>query len=157
MNFEYRMRKRLVFAVLVMGFSGIVVQILLLRELLITFYGNELSIGIILANWLILEAIGAFFLGKRVERISRQLQGFVSLHLLFSLSLPFAIYSTRILKEIIGATLGEGLGLLPIFLSSFFILALPSIAHGALFTFCCKIYSLFLIKMPSRQPLEKLC
>ena len=140
-------RKRLVFAILVMGFSGIIGQILLLRELLITFCGNELSIGIILANWLILEAIGSFFLGKSVERIKKKLQGFVALQIVFSIGLPSAIYLTRILKEMMGVSPGEGLGLLPVFISSFFILALVSVPHGALFTFSCKIYSLF-----SRQP-----
>jgi hypothetical protein len=39
------MKRRLVFAILVMGFSGIVVQILLLREFLVVFSGNELAIG----------------------------------------------------------------------------------------------------------------
>ena len=43
-----------------MGFSGLVAQILLLREFLIIFSGNEFSIGVILANWLILEACGSF-------------------------------------------------------------------------------------------------
>lgn len=134
---------RLVLAILVMGFSGIIAQILLLRELLITFCGNELSIGIILANWLILEAAGCFFLGTRVERLKRGLQGFVGLQIFFSLSLPLAIYLTRILKEVIGVAPGEGLGLIPILYSSFLILALVSIPHGALFPFSCKIYSMY--------------
>ncbi len=132
---------RVTLAILVTGFSGIVAQILVLRELLITFHGNELSIGIILANWLILEAIGAFFLGKRAERLKEKISGFVSLQIIFSLSLFLAIYCTRILREIVGVVPGEGLGLLPIFLASLLIPALPSISHGALFTFSCKIYS----------------
>lgn len=143
MNSNYEMKKRLILALLVMGFSGLIAQVLLLRELLVTFYGNELSIGIILANWLILEAIGTFFLGKRVEQSKKKVEGYTALQLLFSLSLPFAIYLTRILKNIIGATPGEGLGLVAIFFSSFFILSLVSIPHGALFTFGCKIYSLY--------------
>ena len=116
------MKKSLISALVVMGFSGIIAQILVLRELLITFYGNELSIGIILANWLILEAFGCFFLGRMVERLKIPLQGFVSLIIIFSLSFPLAIYFTRILKEIIGITAGEGLGLIQMFYSSFFIL-----------------------------------
>ncbi len=135
------MRKRFVFAILIMGLSGIIAQIVILRELLITFYGNELSIGIILANWLILEAVGAFFLGKRIENLRRKLEAFVVLTLIFSLSFPVVIYLSRIIKEIIGVTPGEGLGLIPIFFSSFFILLAVSISHGALFTFSCKIYS----------------
>lgn len=137
------MKKRLVVATLVIGLSGLIAQILLLRELLVTSYGNELSIGIILANWLILEAIGAFFLGKRVEHLRKRLQGFVCLQIVFSLSLPLAIYLTRILKEIIGAAPGEGLGLIPLLYSSFLILLPVSISHGALFTFACKIYALY--------------
>ena len=77
------MKRRLVFAILVMGFSGIVVQILLLRESLVVFSGNELAIGIILANRLILEAFGSLFVGKRVERLKERLEGFVGLQLRF--------------------------------------------------------------------------
>lgn len=137
------MKKNLIFALLVMCFSGIIAQILILRELLITFYGNELSIGIILANWLVLEAFGCFFLGKMAERFERPLQGFVGLQIIFSLSLPLAIYLTRILKEVIGVAAGEGLGLISVLYSSFLILLPVSISHGALFTFGCKIYSLY--------------
>ena len=47
------MKYRLGIAILTMGFSGLVAQMLLLRELLVVFSGNELSIGIVLANCLI--------------------------------------------------------------------------------------------------------
>ena len=137
------MKKRVIFAILTMGLSGIIAQILLLRELLVTFHGNELSLGIILANWLILEAIGAFFLGKRAEHVRKKLEVFIGLAIIFSLSLPLAIYLTRILKEIIGVPIGQGLGPLSILFASFFILLPVSISHGALFTFGCKVFSLF--------------
>jgi len=139
------MKRRLVFAILVMGFSGIVVQILLLREFLVVFSGNELAIGIILANWLILEAFGSLFVGKRVERLKKRLEGFVGLQLFFSLCLPLAVYSTRILKDLIGVIPGEGVGVIPILYSSFLIFAPLSITHGALFTFGCKLYSLHFV------------
>jgi spermidine synthase len=144
-------KNKLIFTLIIMGFSGIVAQILLLRELLITFYGNELSIGIILANWLILEAFGCFFIGKKAERFKRPIQGFIILQLIFSLSLPFAVYLTRIFKEVIGYTAGEGLGLIPMLYSSFLILSLVSITHGALFTFGCKIYSLYSKKQGAKS------
>ena len=35
------------------GFGSILSQILLVREFLVSFYGNELSIGIIFACWLV--------------------------------------------------------------------------------------------------------
>ncbi|MBU4445809.1 spermine synthase, partial [bacterium] len=135
--------KRLVIAILIMGFSGIVSQILLLKELLISFYGNELSIGIILANWVILEAIGSFVIGKKIEKIKRKIEAFVGLTLLFSFCFPIAIYLVRVWKEIIGLSSGEGFGLFQMLYSSFFILLPVSLSHGALFTFSCKIFSLY--------------
>lgn len=137
------MISRFSIAVLTMGFSGLVAEILLLRELLIVYSGNELCIGIILANWLILEAFGCFFLGKKVEKSKRKLETFTIITILFSLSLPIAIFLTRILKGMIGISLGETIGLLPMFISSFLILLPVSILHGALFTFSCQIDSMF--------------
>jgi len=135
------MKKRIILAVIIMGFSGFVAQILLLRELLITFYGNELSIGIILANWLILEALGAFLLGRLIEHQRRKVELFVGVQLLFSLVFPVAIYLSRTLKGIMGVTAGEALGIVPMLSSSFLILLLVSLTHGALFTFSCSIYN----------------
>jgi spermidine synthase len=135
------MKIRITSAILIMGFSGVVAQVLLLRELLITFQGNELSIGIILANWLMLEALGAFFLGKKIERTKNKIETFVGVQLLFALCFIVAIYFSRTLKTFIGVTPGEALGLLPMLLSSFFILLLVSLTHGALFTFSCTLYN----------------
>jgi spermidine synthase len=129
-------------SLLIMGISGIVAQILLLREFLISFFGNELTLGIILANWLILEAAGSFILGRTVEKTERKIEAYVLLQLIFSLALPFAIYLSRIVKNLLLVTPGEGLGFIPIFYSSFLILLLVSIPHGALFTYGCKIYAL---------------
>jgi spermidine synthase len=137
------MKNRLGIAILTMGFSGLVAQMLLLRELLIVFSGNELSIGIVLANWLILEASGCFFLSKKAENTKNRVETFGGIATLFSLSLPATVYLTRILKGIIGISIGESVGFLPILYSSFLILLPVSVSHGALFTFSCKIYSIF--------------
>jgi len=42
-----------------LGFTTLVTQIVLLREFLTVFYGNELVIGIVLTNWMVLTAIGS--------------------------------------------------------------------------------------------------
>lgn len=124
-----------------MGLSGIVAQIVLLRELLISFLGNELTLGVILANWLLLEALGSFVIGKTVERVKKKVEVYVFLQIFFSVALPFSIYLCRIFKTILLATPGEGLGFAPIFYSSFLILLPVSISHGALFTYGSKLYS----------------
>jgi spermidine synthase len=128
-------------SLLIKGMSGIVAQIILLRELLVTFLGNELTLGIILANWLILGAIGSFFIGKSVEKVKRKMEVFVLFQLSFSIALPFAIYLSRIFKNILLITPGEGLGFGSIFYSSLLVLLLVTIPQGALFTYGCKLYS----------------
>ena len=132
---------RIRFALLLMGFTSLIVQTLLIREFLISFYGNELTIGLILANWIILEAFGSglsnpFSLkSKRPELVYCLLQAAIALYL------PAAIYLIRDVKNILGLTAGEGIGILPIFFSSLCILAPLSIFDGAQFPFGCRMLS----------------
>lgn len=137
------MKRRFFIAIVVMGFSGLVAEILLLRELMIIFSGNELSIGIILANWLILEAIGCFYPGRMVDKTKHKLEAFTIITVLFSVFFLVSIFLTRILKNILDISIGEMVGFLPMFYSSFLILLPVSILHGALFTFSARIFSLF--------------
>ena len=116
-----------------MGASGIIAQMVLLREMLIVYSGNELSIGIILANWLILEAAGAWISGKLADRIVSKTEWFVLVTLLFSLTLPAAVFGVRVVKHLAGYALGETMGLHLVLLSSFLILLPVSLLHGALF------------------------
>ena len=136
----------LVSIIFTIGFSGLVAQVLLLRELLIVFAGNELSIGVILSNWLILGGMGSFIMSKWAEKIKNRMEVFVTFVILLSLSLPVAIYLTRDLKNIIGVALGEGLGFSTILYSSFLILLPISVINGALFTIACKICSTYIGK-----------
>ncbi len=136
------MRTQFPVALLVKGFSGLVAQILLLRELLIVFSGNELSIGIILANWLILGAFGSYVLGRRAERSGHTLEAFTVITILFSISLLIAIYLARLLKVAMGLSIGESIGFLPMLFSSLLVLSAVSILQGTLFTYGCRIHSL---------------
>ncbi len=57
--------------IILLGFIAIATQIILLREFLTLFSGNELVIGIILANWMLLTGFGAYlgkFIGNKVNR-----------------------------------------------------------------------------------------
>ena len=134
------MRNRLRFALLLMGFTSLVVQVLLIREFLICFYGNELTIGLILGNWIILEAIGSSLSSKLGQNNKRPLLFYCCLQLLIALYLPFAIYLIRTIKDFLPLTTGEGVSVVPILISSFFILAPLSIFDGAQFPFGCRIW-----------------
>lgn len=128
------------FSVIITGFSGIVAQLLLLRELLIVFSGNELSIGIIIANWLLFEALGSFFSGKKAESLKNNIETYALVVLFFSLFLPFTVYYIRILKNILDISIGQNVGIFPVFYSSFILLGPVSFLHGALFSLSCKVY-----------------
>jgi spermidine synthase len=128
-----------VLVVLVIGASGLIAQVLLLRELLVSFYGNELVLGIILANWVILEALGAFLAGKYSDRIKNKLNLFVILQVTFSLALPFSIYLARIFKSLVGVPFGEAIGLSAISYISFLIILPVAFSHGALFSVATKL------------------
>lgn len=127
-------------SLVVMGVSSISAQVLLLREFLVSFLGNELTFGILLANWMALEAFGAFVLGKSAERTGKRLEIYVLLQLLFAVALPVSLYLARIFKPFLGATTGEALGAGATFLSSLLILFPVAVFHGALFTYGAKLY-----------------
>ena len=131
-------------SLIIMGISSIVSQITLMREFLISFLGNELTLGVILANWMVLEAMGAFILGKSAERIEKKLEIYVILQIIFSLAFPIAIYLARIFKNLLLLTPGEGLGFAPVFYASFLILLPVAVSHGTLFTYGSKLYSQYL-------------
>jgi hypothetical protein len=131
-------------SLLITGISSIVAQILLMRELLVSFLGNGITLGVILANWMILEAMGAFVLGKSVEGTEKRLEIYGLLQIIFFLTFPFAIYLSRIFKNLLLTTPREGLGFGPAFYASFLILLPVAVSHGALFTYGSKLYSQYL-------------
>src|ERR1039458_1180628 len=51
-------RSRVTAALTLVGFSAVIGQIVLMRELIVVFSGNEISLGIMLAIWLFWTAAG---------------------------------------------------------------------------------------------------
>jgi spermidine synthase len=123
-----------------MGFSFTVTQGLLIREMLVAFFGNELSIGLILGNWLILEAIGSGLLGRLADRWDGRAPSFAALQVLYALFLPLCLWAVYSSRTIVGAIPGEGVGLIPIYWASFLILAPLALVDGAMFAFGCRAY-----------------
>lgn len=130
-----RLSNLIIFTVIT-GVCGIVSQTILLREMLILFSGNELSIGVIIGSWILWEACGAYTGGKKESNITI----LVLLTVLFSFLFPLSIYITRIFKFIAGIPLDTGAGILHIFYASFFILFPMGFFHGMLFTLICSFF-----------------
>jgi spermidine synthase len=129
-----------IITVLLIGASGITAQVLLLRELLISFYGNELTLGVILASWILSEALGVYITGRAIDRVKNHYFVFICLQMIFALALPASVYLSRTFKALMGISPGQGLGLSAIFLSSFFIMLPLGFCHGGLFSLACKIF-----------------
>ncbi len=140
-----------ILTILAVGLSGIVAQVLLLRELLVSFYGNELTIGLVLANWVALEALGVFIAGKYIDRVKNKINIFIALEIVFLLFLPVSVYLSRTYKAILGVLPGEAPGLPLIFFASFLIILPLGFCHGALFSVGSRIYPIFCQKNFSEQ------
>ena len=82
-------------------------QVLVLREFLVIFYGNELSIGIILAIWLLWGGTGSIVSGKICE--NREFRGtfFEFTALSLTILLPLTILAIRYSRIMWGIVPGE--------------------------------------------------
>lgn len=130
---------RIEFAVFVMGFYSLTWQFIVLREMLVVFHGNELTIGIIFGNWLLLEGVGCYYWRKKAESSSRPLIYFVVIQFLVGLLSFLSITLLRAMKYLLSIPTGEMLGIQFVFIVSLIVLAPVSILKGALFPFANRI------------------
>ncbi len=121
------------FALLLVGFTSVIGQIVLLRELLTASLGNELSLGLTLALWLLWTAAGSA-LGGRLFRRTEPMRVLAGLQALAALALPLAIYIARSSRSWWNLAPGEAVGPLPIALTAAATLAAFSPVCGWLFT-----------------------
>ncbi len=129
---------RLDLAWIVMGFSSMIGQVVLLRECLVVFSGNEASLGIMLACWLFWVGVGSLFLGKVAEKVDRKIPAVLLCQLLLAVLLPIVILLTRASKGILGISTGEIVGLAPIVFISAVLLAPVCLILGLLFALGCQ-------------------
>ncbi len=127
-------------SVLIMGLVSQIAQVVMLRELLMLFHGNELSIGIILAAWMAWvgmgSAIGAWLAGRH-ERVL----GVMAINA--GLLLPVLIVSvlaTRGLRGWFDVVPGAYLSLTDIMLSSVLVLAPVCLLVGMQFVLLAKLW-----------------
>ena len=132
-----------IFAVLCLGFGGIVAQTVLLRELLVLFSGNEFSIGVIIGSWVVAEAAGALAAGRWGSLFRGRPPVFIALTALFCVIFPASVYLARAWRVLAGIAPETGVGLLQIIYCSTLILLPAGFLHGFLFVSACSLsYSL---------------
>ncbi|HID93296.1 MAG TPA: spermine synthase, partial [bacterium (Candidatus Stahlbacteria)] len=131
----------LIFAIILVGFTSVLTQTLLIRELVTVFYGNELTIGVMLAAWLAWGAVGSFVLGRFADRIKRRVASFAGIQLFIALMLPLQFLLVRSVRLILGVAPGELIGPLPMIYSCVLILAPFCVLSGFQFALGAKIYA----------------
>ncbi len=94
------------FAIALIGTAAITAQILLVRELINIFSGNELIYGLTIFLWLILYSCGSGILGRLSQRIENKLIIFILFQGALALLLPAEIYLTRTIKNLFGIPFG---------------------------------------------------
>jgi len=103
-----RKRSVLFLAVCALGVSAFLTQITLMRELLSVFAGNELVLGIVLGNWLLLTGLGAY-LGKTSARLRDGVAVLISAQMLIAILPIVQLFLLRTLRNVVflrGAEVG---------------------------------------------------
>ena len=62
------MSRKINLSIITIGFTANIVQIIFLRELISSFYGNELAIGLMLTIWLIFTAAGSGLVSRMLPK-----------------------------------------------------------------------------------------
>jgi spermidine synthase len=114
------------------GFTAVAAQVLLMRELIVVFYGNEISLGLMLAGWLLWTAFGSGVLGRRTKGANpRRLVA--ALELLLAIAFPLGLMAARASRLVFQTVPGEMLGPGAMLVSSFAALAVFCTCSGLLF------------------------
>lgn len=109
--------RRIAAVVIATGVSSVVTQLLVIREFLSQFNGNEFVVALILFNWLILGGAGTLLANKAGRNPGPEKLAMVTLGLA-ALS-PLELYAVRELRDVLFLH-GASLGFFPTFSYTFF-------------------------------------
>ena len=131
------------------GFVATVAQIIILRELLVLFYGNELSAGLIFAGWLLWNGLGSGLSGKWALKVSAHIPLLGLLLVCLAAMLPLSMLFIRATRIIWTIPAGELPSIGKMLLISVTVTGLFCLLSGALFGICWVIHQ----KKGENQPL----
>jgi spermidine synthase len=125
-------------ALAAVGFFSTIAQVVLMRELVATFYGNELLFGLVLAAWLAWVAVGSWGLPSlyppRLRGGGKRGQGVFAVGLvLAALLLPAQLTLVRGVRTLLGVTPGAFVEFGPMVGAVVVVLAPLCLLSGALF------------------------
>ena len=124
---------------ILIGFTAVIAQIVLMRELIVVFYGNEITLGLMLCTWMLWTAIGSSLLGRLGNRLAPRTL-VAALEAAMAVAFPVSIIAVRASRAVLGALPGEILGPGPMFLTSFLALGFFCMVSGWLFAAGSRLY-----------------
>jgi len=133
-----------------LGLTSMIGQIIIMRELIVVFYGNELSLGIILACWLFWVGFGSLALGRLIDFIPSKEKLLSYLLLSISILIPLNIFFIRLIKSILKIQSGQIIGFAQMFSASFITLSITCALLGLAFILISKMAAKD-NNMPSKQ------
>ncbi len=115
-----------------LGLTSLSTQIILLREFMVLFNGNEMVIGIVLANWMLLTGLGAW-LGRFYHPEHKDLKGIQEALFLLAFLAPLTLFLSDWLRNHVFIP-GSLAGIDQVFYFSLLILLPFCLLSGFLFT-----------------------
>jgi len=127
-----------------LGVFSTVAQVVLMRELLVAFFGNELTIAAILAAWLVCVGTGAALSRRLSDRLSgAAAQGvLLGLSIALFMALPLALIVARSLRSLLGVAFGEFAPLTHVVLGALSVCGPACLAVGFSFPVACRLLAL---------------
>jgi spermidine synthase len=116
------------------GFTSIIAQILLMRELVATFYGNELLLGLVFMAWLAWVAVGSWGLARLAARRQSGIGTFAAGLVFAGTLLPAQMALVRDVRVLLGVTPGAFVEFGPMVAAVILIPAPLCLLIGFLFT-----------------------
>jgi len=139
---QMKTRFRVLISIFCLGAFATIVQVMFMREMLVAFFGNELTIGTILGSWLVGIGIGAVvarFLLKTFRSTERK-QWFLAILLIAAAALlPVQVYAVRIIRELLLVPPGEYASLGAIVAGALAVCFPSSCVIGLFFPFACDV------------------
>ena len=105
-------------ALMLAGFSAVIGQVVLMRELMVVFCGNEISLGIMLGLWLFWTAAGSILCSSLALRENSARRMVALLECLLGVILPLTAWALCASKNIFQAVPGELVGPVQMLLAS---------------------------------------
>ena len=123
----------------ILGVTFVIAQVLLLRESMLLARGNELSLGIVLGNWMLAAGFGSSMAGKSAARPGRSQEAYVLLQAAVSVLLPLSVLAARTSRYWLGLPPWEPLGFGRIAWVTLLVVGPAAFASGAMFAFGCRM------------------